>query len=79
MEAMRNTLSGKIVGAEIAVEKPADGPPTGKPINLEISGPDMDQLTIASNDVLRILEEDSIYIKMDGLESDLPKARPKSR
>lgn len=76
MEAMRNTLSGKIVGAEIAVEKPADGPPTGKPINLEISGPDMDQLTIASNDVLRILEEDSIYIKMDGLESDLPKARP---
>ncbi|MCR9131142.1 MAG: efflux RND transporter permease subunit [bacterium] len=76
MEAMRNTLSGKIVGAEIAVEKPADGPPTGKPINLEISGPDMEQLTIASNDVLRILEEDSIYIKMDGLESDLPKARP---
>lgn len=76
MEAMRNTLSSKIVGAEIAVEKPADGPPTGKPINLEISGPDMEQLTIASNDVLRILEEDSIYIKMDGLESDLPKARP---
>jgi multidrug efflux pump len=76
MEAMRNALSGKIVGAEIAVEKPADGPPTGKPINLEISGPDMDQLTMASNDVLRILEGDSIYIKMDGLESDLPEARP---
>lgn len=76
MEAMRNALSSKIVGAEIAVEKPADGPPTGKPINLEISGPDMDQLTMASNDVLRILEGDSIYIKMDGLESDLPEARP---
>ncbi len=76
MESMRNALSGKIVGAEISVEKPADGPPTGKPINLEISGPDMDQLTLASNDILRILEEDSIYIKMDGLESDLPKARP---
>ncbi len=76
MEAMRNALSGKIVGAEIAVEKPADGPPTGKPINLEISGPDMEQLTMASNDVLRILEGDSIYIKMDGLESDLPEARP---
>jgi len=76
MEAMRNALSGKIVGAEISVEKPADGPPTGKPINLEISGPDMDQLTLASNDILRILEEDSIYIKMDGLESDLPEARP---
>ncbi len=76
MESMRNALSGKIVGAEISVEKPADGPPTGKPINLEISGPDMDQLTLASNDILRILEEDSIYIKLDGLESDLPEARP---
>ncbi len=79
MEAMRNALSGKIVGAEIAVEKPADGPPTGKPINLEISGPNMEQLTMASNDVLRILEGDSIYIKMDGLESDLPEARPEIR
>jgi multidrug efflux pump subunit AcrB len=79
MESMRNALSGKIVGAEIAVEKPADGPPTGKPINLEISGPDMDQLTLASSDILRILEEDSIYIKLDGLESDLPKARPEIR
>jgi multidrug efflux pump subunit AcrB len=76
MERMRNALSGSIVGAEVAVEKPADGPPTGKPINLEISGPDMGQLTMASNDILRILEEDSIYVKMDGLESDLPEARP---
>ncbi len=76
MESMRNALSGKIVGAQISVEKPADGPPTGKPINLEISGPDMEQLSLASSDILRILEEDSIYIKIDGLESDLPEARP---
>jgi multidrug efflux pump subunit AcrB len=39
----------------------------------------MDQLTLASSDILRILEEDSIYIKLDGLESDLPKARPEIR
>lgn len=79
MESMRGALSGKIVGAEISVEKPADGPPTGKPINLEISGSDMELLTLASNDILKILEEDSIYIKMDGLESDLPEARPEIR
>ncbi len=79
MEALRNRLSSIIVGADVAVEKPADGPPTGKPINLEISGPDMSQLTIASKDILRILEKDSIYIKLDGLESDLPKARSEIR
>lgn len=79
MEAMRNALSAKIVGAEISVEKPADGPPTGKPVNLEISGPDMEFLTLASSDILRILEEDSIYVKIDGLESDLPEARPEIR
>ncbi|MCG8374312.1 MAG: efflux RND transporter permease subunit [Balneolales bacterium] len=76
MESLRNVFSSTIVGAEVSVEKPADGPPTGKPINLEISGPDMDMLTMISNDLLSILEDDSIYIKMDGLESDLPEPRP---
>jgi multidrug efflux pump subunit AcrB len=79
MELMRNQLSNTIVGAKVTVEKPADGPPTGKPINLEISGPNMDQLSRISEDILQILEADSIYVKMDGLESDLPEARPEVR
>lgn len=76
MEYMRNDLAGLVAGAKITVEKPQDGPPTGPPINLEVSGPQMDQLTLISNQVLKILEEDSIFVKMDGLESDLPEARP---
>lgn len=76
MEDMRNDLAGLIAGAKITVEKPQDGPPTGPPINLEISGPEMGQLTKMSNDILTILENDSIYAKMDGLESDLPDSRP---
>ncbi len=76
MEYMRNDLSGLVAGAKITVEKPQDGPPTGPPINLEISGPQMDQLTRISNRVLEIMEEDSIFAKLDGLESDLPEARP---
>jgi|AntRauTorcE11897_2_1112592.scaffolds.fasta_scaffold00128_21 multidrug efflux pump subunit AcrB len=76
MEYMRNDLSGFVAGAKITVEKPQDGPPTGPPINLEISGPEMDLLTRISNEVLRKLEADSIYAKMDGLESDLPESRP---
>ncbi|MDR9418378.1 efflux RND transporter permease subunit [Gracilimonas sp.] len=76
MEYMRNNLSGLVAGAKITVEKPQDGPPTGPPINLEISGPEMRRLTQISNEVLRKLESDSIYAKMDGLESDLPESRP---
>ncbi|MEX0609437.1 MAG: efflux RND transporter permease subunit [Balneolaceae bacterium] len=76
MEYLRNELDGFIAGAKITVEKPQDGPPTGPPINLEISGPEMSQLTSISNQILRRLEADSIYAKMDGLETDLPESRP---
>ncbi|MDR9415373.1 MAG: efflux RND transporter permease subunit [Gracilimonas sp.] len=76
MEYMRNDLSGLVAGANITVEKPQDGPPTGPPINLEISGPQMSELTRISNEVLREIETDSIFAKMDGLESDLPESRP---
>lgn len=79
MEWLRDHMAQNIVGAKITVEQPPNGPPTGKPINLEILGSDMDQLTRISNDVLSILEEDSVFAKMDGLESDLPEARPEVR
>ena len=79
MEYIRNDLSGVIAGANITIEKPQDGPPTGPPINLEISGPDMVELTRISNDVLSILEVDSIFAKIDGLETDLPDSRPEIR
>jgi len=76
MEYMRNDFQDFTAGAKITVEKPQDGPPTGPPINLEISGPEMNLLTRISEDVLNILENDSIYAKLDGLESDLPDSRP---
>ncbi len=79
MEFLRDDLNKNIVGAKITVEKPQEGPPTGPPINLEIAGSDMDVLTKISNDILDIIEGDSIYAKMDGLKSDLPEARPEIR
>ena len=79
MEFLRNHMSDNIVGAKVTVEQPPNGPPTGKPVNLEISGPNMDQLSMLSGEVLSILEEDSVFAKMDGLESNLPEARPEIR
>lgn len=79
LEELREILPADIAGAEITVEKQQDGPPTGKPINLEIVGQDLDQLNRVSEDILSILEKDAIYNKLDGLETDLPEPRPEMR
>lgn len=79
MEFLRDHMAEHIVGAKITVEQPPNGPPTGPPINLEISGNDMDQLEMISKDVIEILEDDSVFAKMDGLDSNLPEPRPEVR
>lgn len=79
LEYMRSTFSSGIAGAVITVKEPQMGPPTGKPINLELSGRDMDELRRLSNMAIRILENDPVFKKLEGLESDLPEARPEVR
>lgn len=79
IEQMREILPRGIAGAEITVESEQGGPPTGKPINLEIAGQDLEQLDSISQEILSILENDPIYGKLDGLETDLPEARPETR
>jgi len=79
IEYMQEHFPQGVAGAEITVEEPQQGPPTGKPINLEISGQDMETLKQLSNEALRILENDPVYSKMEGLESDLPESQPEVR
>jgi multidrug efflux pump subunit AcrB len=79
IEQLREIMPKGIAGAEITVERQQDGPPTGKPINLEIAGQDLEQLDTVSMEILSILENDPIYGKLDGLETDLPEARPQTR
>ncbi|PWN07712.1 efflux RND transporter permease subunit [Rhodohalobacter mucosus] len=79
IEELREILPVDLAGAEITVERQQDGPPTGKPINLEIVGQDLEGLQGISEEILRILENDPIYGKLDGLETDLPEARPEMR
>ncbi|MDX1636675.1 MAG: efflux RND transporter permease subunit [Balneolaceae bacterium] len=79
IEYARSNFSSGIAGAQITVEEEQQGPPSGPPINLEISGKNMQILESVSNEILRILENDPVYSKLDGLESDLPDARPEVR
>jgi multidrug efflux pump subunit AcrB len=47
LDAVRREVRG-IPGAEITVDKNRMGPPTGKPINIEISGDDLNELVAAA-------------------------------
>lgn len=79
LEWMRSNLDKGIVGATIVVEKQQNGPPTGKPVNLEISGKNMDELQRLASEVIKKIENNEVYAKLEGLDTDLPDNRPELR
>ncbi len=79
IEYVRSNFSSGIAGADITVQQQQQGPPSGKPINLEVSGKDMKVLERISEEVLTVLENDPVYGRLDGLESNIPDARPEVR
>jgi multidrug efflux pump len=74
MSLMRETLKD-IPGAEIVVDKIKMGPPTGKPVNIEISGEDLSQLATTSDRFKRFV--DSLQIGgIEELKSDFADSKP---
>ncbi len=74
IDKIKDAVKG-IAGAVITVEKEANGPPTGKPINAEISGEDLGVLIANAAAFERYL--DSIRIPgVQELQSDLLKDKP---
>lgn len=59
MQQISKDLDG-FVGAKIFVESGDMGPPTGNPVNIDISGDEFDQLIAITDDFLQIIEEDNI-------------------
>lgn len=62
-------------GVEIVVDKNADGPATGKPINLEVSGEDMDQLAILSEKIINYINSKNIP-GIENLKADVQIGKP---
>ncbi len=71
---IREAVSG-IPGAEISVEREAVGPPTGKPISIEIMGDDFKILQKLEKDVLKKVQQSGIE-GIDQLRSDLVTNKP---
>ena len=74
MNGLREALRD-IAGAEIVVDKEQNGPPTGKPINIEIAGEDLIELASTSERFKRYV--DSLQIGgIEELKSDFATTKP---
>jgi len=74
MEEIRNTFN-KYPGVQITVDKEEMGPPVGKPINIEISGENLERL-IALTDRVRNRINEGNYPGIEELKSDLEVGKP---
>jgi multidrug efflux pump len=79
LEHMRSSIGNRIAGADITVDKPQEGPPTGLPVSIEISGEDFEQLKRLGDRAIQILSNAPVAARLEGLESDLAEARPELR
>ncbi len=74
MENIRDTVTG-IPGATITVEKNRMGPPVGKPINIEVSGEDIERLVNVTDGVKQEIESHNIP-GIEELKTDLETQKP---
>ena len=65
----------KIPGVDISVDKNRDGPPMGKPINIEIRGEDFEKLLTISDEIKSSIEEAAI-VGIEKLKVDLELSKP---
>ena len=74
MEKIRDATRG-IPGIKITVDKNADGPSAGKPINLEIQGEDTDNLVTMAEDVISYINRQNIP-GIEELQADIKIGKP---
>ncbi|MBN2235974.1 MAG: efflux RND transporter permease subunit [Bacteroidales bacterium] len=75
MKEVSDALIGKYPQASISIEKPRQGPPTGKPINIEVSGKDFQKLLSITDSIQYLIEAENIP-GIEGLHIDLNVGNP---
>jgi multidrug efflux pump len=65
-----------LAGVEIMVDKEQGGPPTEKPISIEISGDDLDSLVALQDRVKRMVVDSAQIEGVENLKSDLVRNKP---
>ncbi|MFK5958348.1 MAG: efflux RND transporter permease subunit [Lutibacter sp.] len=62
-------------GVNITVDRPSDGPPTGAPINIEVSGEDYEELLTTSETIKQFINEANI-LGIEDLKLDVEQGKP---
>lgn len=75
MIKLSDALLGKYPGVKIQVVKNMMGPPVGRPINIEISGPDFEQLLRVTDELQNFIEKSKIK-GIEGLRMNLDIGMP---
>jgi multidrug efflux pump subunit AcrB len=76
LREMQERIGKGIAGADVKIEKLEMGPPSGKPVTIEIVGEDPEVLRALADRVVQILEASPVYARLEGLESDMARGRP---
>lgn len=75
MIKLSEALLGNYPGVKIQVVKNAMGPPTGKPVNIDVSGPDFEKLLQVTEDMQNYIEQSHIK-GIEGLRMNLDVGMP---
>jgi multidrug efflux pump subunit AcrB len=74
IDKIRNSIKD-IPGAEITVDKENMGPPVGKPVNIEVSSENLDELIVTTENLIKYI--DSVNIGgIEELKSDFESKKP---
>ena len=74
MEKLRSSMKG-FVGVTVTVDKDASGPPTGKPISIEIAGKGLKELIRVAEDMKKQINQAGIY-GIEKLKLDIETSKP---
>jgi len=75
LEELANQLVGQYPGITISVEEQQEGPPSGKPINLEIHGADFNTLLYLTDTIRSVINKENIP-GIEALKIDLDVGKP---
>jgi multidrug efflux pump len=73
---MQERIGRGVAGADVKVIKPANGPPSGKPVNIEIAGDDPEVLRQIGEQIVARLRAAPVGGRLEGLSSDMTQGRP---
>ncbi|HEX6313509.1 MAG TPA: efflux RND transporter permease subunit [Gemmatimonadaceae bacterium] len=76
LRRMQETVGEGMAGADVRVEAQQNGPVSGKPIMIELVGPDVEVLRTHADRLVAQLKAAPVAARLEGLESDLARGRP---